>query len=202
MIGDLVGFVVAPGALAWIATRLDLPLRLEAEPYQEGVTSLFSDRRYVDTQIDSGLARHRVVRIPRHLRFEIQLELAEPAELVRLLADENDNRIFSDWEPADGVQVHVPGRSCALTRAVRRRVGAGSFRLAPGGPVAASPLLILTAGTVSARSVRASNKLMRGKAHGWLGFLASNRNKLIALALAWLVYASALYGLLRLVAGR
>jgi hypothetical protein len=202
LIGDLVGFVVAPAALAWIATRLDLPLPLEAEPYQAGVTSLFSDRRYVDTQIDSGLARHRVVRLPRHLRFEIELELSESAELVRLLADENDNRVFADWEPADGIQVHVPGRSCALTRAVRRRVAAGSFRLPPGGPVCASPLLVLTAGTVSAKSVRALNKLMRGKARGWLGFLASNRNKLVALALGWLVYAAALYAFLRLVDGR
>jgi hypothetical protein len=198
VIRDLVGFVAVPAALAWIATRLDLPLRLEAEPYEEGETSLFLDRRYVDTRIDTGLARHRVIRIPRHLRFEIQLELSEPAELVRLLTDRNDNRVFADWEPADDVQVHVPGRSCVLNRAVRRRVAAGSVRLPPGGPVTASPLLVATAGEVSARTLRSINKLLRGKATGWRGFLASNRNKLIALALAWLVYASALYGLLRL----
>jgi len=194
---DLVGFVLVPAALIWAGTRLDLPLPLEAVPYQDGVTPLFLDRPYVDTQVDAGLADHRVVRIPRHLRFEIELELSEPAELVRLLTDENDNGVFADYSPAAGLQVNVPGQSCVLTRAVTRRVGPGSLRLPPGGPVTASPLLVATAGDVSARTLRSTNKLLPAREGGWIGFLAGNRNKLVALALGWLAYAWTLRRLLR-----
>lgn len=201
MTEDLIGFVLVPAGLAWLATKLDIPLPLEAEPYQEGVTSLFLDRHYVDTRVDSGLTGHHVVRIPRHLRFEIELELSEPAELVRLLTDKNDKGVFADWEPADGVQVHVPGRSCVLTRAVRRRVGSGSFRLPPGGPATASPLLIATAGNVSARTLRSTNKLFAPRKGGWTRFLSGNRNKLAALALGWLAWVWALHWLLRVLDG-
>jgi len=186
---DLLGYVVVPTALIWAVTSLDLPLPLAAEPYAEGTTPLFLDRGYVDTQRDSGLAGYRVIRIPRHLRFEIELTLSQPATLVRLLTDRNDNRVFADWEPAPGVRVNVPGRSCSLTRAVERRVGPGSLRLPPGGPVTASPLLIATAGEFSARTLRSINKLLPGRKGGWTGILSSNRRKLAALAAGWVAWA-------------
>ncbi|MGH7288212.1 MAG: hypothetical protein ACREI8_09380 [Myxococcota bacterium] len=188
----LFGFVALPALALWAVLSVDLPQPLAAEAYTDGVTSLFLDRPYVNTERNAGLAGHRVVRLPRHLRFDVELRVSEPAQLVRFLSDENDNRVFGDWQPADSLRVTVPGRSCVLTRAVTRQIGPGSVRLPAGGPVSSAPLLIATQGEVAARTLRSWNKLLPAREGGWLGFLAGNRNKLIALAVAYGLYAAAL----------
>jgi len=152
------------------------------------VTPLFLDRPYVDTERNPGLEGLRVVRLPRHLRFDVELRVSEPAALVRFLSDENDNRAFANWERADDLRVNVPGRGCALTRAVRRRMAPGFAQLPAGGPCSASPLLVSTEGDVSARTVHSWNKLVRPTRGGWSEFVVGNARKLAGLALAYLVY--------------
>ncbi len=188
----LFGFVGLPALALWAALSVDLPQPLTAEAYTDGSTPLFLDRPYVNRERNGSLATYRVVPLPRHLRFDVELRVSEPAQLVRFLSDENDNRVFGDWQPAESLRVNVPGRSCVLTRAVTRQIGPGSVRLPAGGPVSSAPLLIATQGEVAARTLRPWNKLLTAREGGWLGFLAGNRNKLGALALAYAAYAVAL----------
>jgi hypothetical protein len=175
-------FVLAPLALAAGLLSLDLPRGLPVEPYQDGVTPVFRDRDYVNESPDPALTGLRIVRVPRHLRFPVELELAEPARVLRLLSDENDNGPFADWEPVPAL-VNVPGRSCVLTRAVAKDLPPGVHALAPGGPVAAAPLLVAGGGAVRATTTHAWNQLTPGESP--LDLVLRNERKLAALGLAW-----------------
>ena len=131
---NLFWLVIAPAVLVGAVLSLDLPLALPVAPYRDGVTALYLDRPYANTAQNPGLGSRRVVQVPRHLRFEVELELSAPAEVTRLLCDRNDNSSFAAFEPDAALRVAVPGRSCTLTRAVTRSFPPGMLR------VVASPL--------------------------------------------------------------
>jgi hypothetical protein len=179
---DLLWFVLLPVALVTGLLSVDFPLALPVEPYADGVTPVYLDRAYVNSAPAPALAGQRIVRLPRHLRFEVELELAGPAQVMRLLSDEHDAGPFAGWEALDA-RPNVEGRSCVLTRAVAKRLAAGVHRLPPGGPVAAAPLLVAGAGEVRARTTSAWNKLTPGS--GPLDFAMRNKRKLAGLALAY-----------------
>jgi hypothetical protein len=191
---DLLWFVLLPVALVTGLHALDFPLALPVEPYEDGVTPVYLDRPYVNAAPDPGLAGQRIVRLPRHLRFEVEIGLSAPTRALRLLSDENDNAAFADWEGVD-LRLHVDGRSCVLTRAVAKRLAAGIHRLPPGGPVAAAPLLVAGEGEVRARTTRAWNKLTPGA--GPLDFVMRNKRKLGLLGLAWAAWCGLLLRLRR-----
>lgn len=180
--------LLLPAAIGWGLTQINLPLILSVESYEDGRTPLFSDRPYANAAAHAGLHGFRVVRLPRHLRYDVELSLSGQASLVRLLCDRNDNRALSDWEPLGQFAVEVPGRSCTLTSAVAKRVGAGLHRLPAGGPICSSPLLVATEGRIEARSVRSSNKFVLNEKGSVGAFLADNGRKLLALAGAYLAY--------------
>jgi hypothetical protein len=179
----LVGFVLAPLALVLGLFSLDFPLRLPVEPYQDGITAVYLDRPYRNETPDPALAGLRIVRLPRHLRFAVALELSEPARVLRLLSDENDNAPFAGWEAVPAL-VHVPGRSAVLTRAVAKDLPPGVHSVPPGGPVAAAPLLVAGGGEIAATTTSAWNKLTPG--NGPLERVLRNKRKLAALALLYL----------------
>ena len=188
----LLWFVLLPVALVAAVHSLDFPLALPVEPYADGVTPVYLDRPYVNATPDPALAGLRIVRLPRHLRFEVELELAAPGRALRLLGDENDAAPFAGWERVDA-RVHVEGRSCVLTRAVAKPLAPGVHRLPPGGPVAAEPLLVAAEGEIRARTTRGWNKLTPGA--GPLDFVARNETKLGLLALAWAGWCGTLWRL-------
>jgi hypothetical protein len=189
---DLLWFVLLPVALVTGLHALDFPLALPVEPYADGETPVYLDRPYLNAAPAPALAGQRIVRLPRHLRFEVELELPAPARVMRLLSEENDNAPFAGWEPLDA-RIRVDGRSCVLTRAVAKRLAAGVHRLPPGGPVAAAPLLVAGEGEIRARTTSAWNKLTPGA--GPLDFAMRNKRKLGLLVLA---YAGWCWGLWRL----
>lgn len=180
--GDLLWLLLVPAALAGALLSLDLPQELPALPYVDGTTPLYLDRPYANAHANAALAGQRVVQVPRHLRFEVVLELDAPARVTRLLSDENDNRAFEGWTPETALRIEVPGRSSVLTRAVSRDFPAGTVRLAPGGPVAAAPIVVASAGEVRAQTTQSWNKLTPGPG---LDLVLRNKTKLAALALAW-----------------
>ena len=191
-IGDLFWFLIVPAVLVGAAISLDLPMTLPVAPYQDGVTALYLDRPYANTVSNPTLTGQRVVRLPRHLRFGVELELAGQARVIRLLSDENENAAFADWERDDALRVAVPGRSCTLTRAVVRSFGPGTARLPAGGPVAAAPILVAGEGEVRARTTHSWNKLTPSPDGNPVDFVMRNKRKLSGLALAYGVYAGAL----------
>jgi len=180
---DLFGFVLTPFALGLGLVSVDVPRSLPVEPYADGVTPVYLDRPYVNAAPVQALEGQRIVRLPRHLRFDVELELAAPAQALRLTSEENDNAVFAGWEPVDALPVNVPGRSCALTRAVARSLAPGVHRLPPGGPAASAPLLVASDAAIEARTTSAWNKLTPGS--GPLDFALRNKRKLAGLVLAW-----------------
>jgi hypothetical protein len=193
-IGDLFWLLIVPIAIVGVAISLDFEQALPVDPYQDGVTPLYLDRPYANAVSNPALAAQRVVPVPRHLRFEVELELSAPAQVTRLLSDENDNAAFAAWERDDALRVAVPGRSCTLTRAVVRSFGPGTVRLPPGGPVAAAPILVASEGEIVARTTSSWNKLTPAPDGAPLGFVMRNKRKLLGLAVA---YGSYLWLLLR-----
>src|SRR5262245_63030233 len=97
-LGDLFLLLFVPVALLGAVASLDIPMTLPVEPYQDGVTALYVDRPYANTVSNPELAGQRVVRVPRHLRFDVELELSAPARVVRLLCERNEKATFADWE--------------------------------------------------------------------------------------------------------
>jgi hypothetical protein len=190
--GDLFWFLIVPVLFAGSAISLDFPMKLPVDPYQDGVTSLYLDRPYANTVSNPALTGQRVVRLPRHLRFDVELELSARAKVIRLLSDENENAAFADWERDDALRVAVPGRSCSLTRAVVRSFGPGTARLPAGGPVAAAPILVASDGEIVARSTGSWNKLTPAPDGNPVDFVMRNKRKLSGLALAYGIYAGAL----------
>ena len=189
-IGDLVWFLIVPVVLAGAAISLDFPMTLPVAPYEDGVTRVYLDRPYRNEASNPALTGQRVVRLPRHLRYDVELELSAPATVTRLLSDENDNSAFAAWERAGALRVAVTGRSCVLTRAVVRGFEPGTARLAPGGPLAAAPILVASDGEIVARTTNAWNKLTPGADP--LDFGMRNKRKLMGLALAYGAYVFAL----------
>jgi len=190
-------FALLPAALGWGATRLELRQTLGVEDYSDGRTPLFSDRPYLNAASHQDLRGFRVVRLPRHLRFEVELSLSESASIVRLLCDRNDNRAFAEWEPLTQAEVDVGGRSCSLRRAVTQRLEPGEHRLPAGGPICSSPLLVATQGRLEARTRSSLNKFVVGDRRGWLAAIGSNKWKVLAAAGAYLAYCWLLRRLLR-----
>jgi hypothetical protein len=188
-IGDLVWLVLVPAVLVGALLSLDLPQELAVVRYEDGKTPLYLDRPYANAHANAALAGQRVVPVPRHLRFEVVLELSAPARVTRLLSDENDRAPFAGWVPEEALRIEVPGRSSTLTRAVSRDFRPGTARLAPGGPIAASPILVASAGEVRAHTTASWNKLTPGPG---LALVTRNKTKLAMLTLAygaWLLAA-------------
>ena len=183
-------FVLVPLALVAAVHSLELWRTLAVEPYQDGATPVYLDRPYVNTAPAAALAGQRIVRLPRHLLFDVELELSGPARVMRLLSDANDNTRFADWEPLAALRVNVPGRSCVLTRAVVKGLAPGRHRLAPGGPIATAPLLVASDGEIRARSRTNWNKLT--PASDPQEFVTRNGSKLAGLALTYAGYCWAL----------
>ncbi len=186
---DLLGLVLVPAALLAALLLPDHARELPVEDYEDGGTPLYLDRAYVNRQPSAALDGLRVVRIPRHLRFDVVLEIDAPARVVRLLTEKNDNAVFSGWDPLPELALRVEGHSCVFTRAVDRQLAAGTHRLAPGGPVAASPILVAGDAKVRAGTLRSWNKLTPGA--GPLDFVLRNKRKLAGLGL---LYAGWVWG--------
>ncbi|MCJ8331462.1 MAG: hypothetical protein HRT89_05025 [Lentisphaeria bacterium] len=133
------------------AKRPPDPDPLEAAGYKPGSpftivsyragTPLFSNRGYYDRIGDNRLEGLQVLQIPRHLESSIDLELAGPVKIFRVLTASNDNSIFSDWTTTD-IKVKIRGASCTHTTVVSMDFEAGIITLKPGGPMATSPILI------------------------------------------------------------
>jgi hypothetical protein len=182
-LGFLFWFVLAPLVLAAVVLTLDFSRTLPVEPYTDGVSPVYIGRAYRNDPPEPALAGYRVVPVPRHLRYDVVLELSQPGRVLRLLSEKNDNAVFDGWERMDALRVNVFGRTCVLTRAVGKDFAPGVHHLAPGGPVAAAPVLVASAGEVRARTTSTWNKLT--PARDPVRFVMSNKRKLATLALAY-----------------
>ena len=157
--------------------------------------ALYSDRPY-QIQGDHHLIDHAfVIVIPRHVRTPIFVSTNEESTLFRLLSDVNANDEFADWHD-DPHSIYAPGSDYEgnenhLTRAVFRACPAGSYKLPPGGPRFAAPVLIKTDGDVTAHTVQFFNKIIGPPSHNKKKLLAATIFVVLANAAAFvLAYAA------------
>jgi hypothetical protein len=104
-------------------------------------TSVFLDRLYFDTVGDERLDGLFLVQIPRHHADDIVIKADSRLTVYRFISDDNVNTEFESWTPTD-IPINVQGYSTRHTRVVKKDFAAGVITLSPGGPVAASPILI------------------------------------------------------------
>lgn len=131
--------------LAWFFGADDTRTRIRSEfiveSFAEGIP-LFSNRDYFADPAPAELEQATVVRIPRHFRRRIELQIdAAPVTVFRFVCELNDNHEIEGWQTLESPAKAVGG-SCTHTRVVRRTFEDGRISLLPGGPVASNPILV------------------------------------------------------------
>ena len=121
------------------AKNATLP-KIRILPYAKG-TPLFSDRNYEDEIGSTTLEPGYVVQLPRHFDGNITLMASEKIIIYRLISDDNDNQIFSDWNLTE-IPVLVNGSSSKHTKVLSKTFNAGEIQLSSGGPLCSSPVLV------------------------------------------------------------
>lgn len=116
------------------------PPKMRILPYAKG-TPLFSDRNYEDEIGSTLLEPSYVFQLPRHFDGNITLVASEKIIIYRLISDDNDNQIFSDWNVTE-IPVLVNGSSSKHTKVVSKAYKVGEIELSSGGPVCSSPVLV------------------------------------------------------------
>jgi hypothetical protein len=104
-------------------------------------TPVFVDRQYFDSIGDERLEGLFLVQIPRHYSDNIIIKAHSAITIYRFITDDNINTPFDSWTSSD-IPINVRGWSTKHTRVVTKDFPAGKITLHPGGPVAASPILI------------------------------------------------------------
>jgi hypothetical protein len=104
-------------------------------------TPVYINRSYCDTIGDPRLDNTYIIQIPRHINTPIEIELYRKVKIYRLLTNSNDNNIFNDWTPTN-IKVDVRGYTCVFTTVISKTFPPGKISLDPGGPTAASPIII------------------------------------------------------------
>lgn len=104
-------------------------------------TPVFVDRGYYDLVGDQRLEGLFLLQIPRHYSQDIVIKADSSLTIYRLISDDNINTPFESWKPTD-IRINVRGFTTTHTRVVKKDFDPGMITLSPGGPVAASPILI------------------------------------------------------------
>jgi hypothetical protein len=102
----------------------------------------FLDRSYFDQIGDSRLEGLFLIQITRHRKNFIDIEVNSPLTVYRLISESNENDIFNSYIETD-IKVKVVGSSSIHTKVLKKDFLKGRIRLPAGGPVSASPILIL-----------------------------------------------------------
>jgi hypothetical protein len=116
------------------------PPKIRILPYAKG-TPLFSDRSYEDEIGSKSLESSYVVQLPRHFDGNITLVANEQIIIYRLISDDNNNQIFSDWNQTE-IPVLVNGASSKHNKVISKAYKAGEIELPSGGPACSSPVLV------------------------------------------------------------
>lgn len=154
---------------------IDFKVPLSVSPLEDGA-DLYSDRPYRIQGTHRLIGKAVVVPIERHHRTRVYVSVTARATVYRLLSDVNSNKEFTVWRN-DSEPVYAPGSDYVgnknnLTRAVAHDFEAGTWKLAPGGPTFASPIIVESGGEVTAHTTRFFNKIIPP--------LRQNKRKLLA----------------------
>jgi hypothetical protein len=101
---------------------------------------VFSDRPYYDHIKDDRLNGLFLVKIPRHLSFDIVLKLDKDTTVYRAICDDNRND-FSSWIKTNIIMT-LGGQSCINLKIVKKVFQKGTHFLKPGGDLTSSPVFL------------------------------------------------------------
>ncbi len=144
----LILIVLPPLIFVLIASFVEKTHNLKVKPYIAG-EPVYSDRCYADQQSVIFPETLSIVPITRHFHYPIIIECNQNFEAYRFIALENDNGFVKGWEMFPE-KIMVKGKSSTFNQVYKKTFSAGISQFEPGGPVAASPLLILTDGNTTA----------------------------------------------------
>lgn len=113
---------------------------IDIKNYHNGI-SVYSDRPYYDTLMDSSLNIDYVVQLPRHYKKDILINASNDIIIYRSISQENNNKIFAHWEKSDS-KVYIKGESSNHTELVFKRFDKGEIHIKSGGPKSASVIFI------------------------------------------------------------
>ncbi len=101
---------------------------------------VFSDRPYYDHIKDERLNGLFLVKIPRHLSFDIVLKLFNDTTVYRAICDDNP-KDFSAWIKTNIVMT-LGGNSCVNLKIVKKAFKKGTHFLKPGRGSTSSPVFL------------------------------------------------------------
>jgi len=101
---------------------------------------VFSDRPYYDHIKDERLNDLFLVKIPRHLSFDIILKLFKDTTVYRAICDDN-RKDFSAWIKTDIIMT-LGGQSCNNLKIVKKVFQKGTHFLKPGRDLTSSPVFL------------------------------------------------------------
>jgi len=114
--------------------------KLDLIKYSEG-KSIWADRIYYNHKNDIKLLKFYLIRIKRHQKQDIKIEIKKDLIIYRPICEKNDNSNYNDWEKVD-FEISIIGSSCAHKKIVKKKFKKGYINLSPGGPVASDPIFI------------------------------------------------------------
>ncbi len=100
---------------------------------------IFSDRPYYDHIKDEKLNGLFLVKIPRHLSFNIVLNLSKDTTVYRAVCNEY-LKDFGAWEKTDIIMA-MGGQTCVNFKVVKKNFKKGTYFFKPGGRTA-SPIFL------------------------------------------------------------
>lgn len=101
---------------------------------------LFSNRPYYDHIKDERLNGLFLIKIPRHLSFDIVLKLLNDTTVYRAICD-NNRKDFNAWTKTD-IILALGGQSCNNLKIVKKVFQKGTHFLKPGGDLTSSPVFL------------------------------------------------------------
>ena len=102
---------------------------------------LYSDRAYIDTVGPQELDGLTLIQIKRHFKSKVRIETKKSMTVYRLITATMESRLFDGYGETD-IKVNVKGHGCTHYNVVKRSFPPGIIDLYPGGPNAASPILV------------------------------------------------------------
>ena len=103
--------------------------------------NIWADRIYYNHKNDIKLLSFYLIRIERHQKQDIKIEIKEDFTIYRPICEKNDNSKYNDWEKVD-FEIAIIGRSCAHKKIVKKKFKKGSISLSSGGPISTDPIFI------------------------------------------------------------
>jgi len=103
--------------------------------------NICADRIYYNHKNDIKLLKFYLIRIYRHQKQDIKIEIKEDFIIYRPICEKNDNSNYNDLKKVD-FEIAIIGGNCVHKKIVKKKFKKGYISLSSGGPIASDPIFI------------------------------------------------------------